>query len=184
MNFIFFSSSSGRFWWKHAKQISLPFPPKQSNWYHCFNDQQLVFMNSKHCTSYPFNVRVCSLLTVPALSKLCVLPWRSTLLSSTCEGNVNGRECRLVSSLAPVHGSLGFKLGVGALGTERICQGSGRLEGMGSGFSAGVEGRGLLWGLLSPTIECGLSGGGGGGRSRSVGGTGNGLSLWCKLVEA
>lgn len=117
------------------------------------------------------------------VSTLYALPSLGTsVLGSTCEGNENGSECRLVNSL-PVQGSLGFGATAGTLGIGRGSHDSPRrLEGTGGnlsldGQSPGVQGKGRLWGRVSAPTEYGRSGGGGGGRSRSVGGIGNGLSL-------
>lgn len=85
-----------------------------------------------------------------AVSRLNVLPSLGTSArSSVCEGNENGSEWRLVSSL-PVQGSLGFGVGTGTLGMGRGNHDSPRrLEGTGGSLSLdeqspGVQGRGRL----------------------------------------
>lgn len=84
------------------------------------------------------------------VSTLNVLPSLGTsVLGSICEGNENGRECRLVNSL-PVQGSLAFGATTGTLGIGRGSHDSPRrLEGTGGslsldGQSPGVQGKGRL----------------------------------------
>lgn len=84
------------------------------------------------------------------VSRLNVFPSLGTsALDSTGEGNENGSECRLVSSL-PLQGSLGLGVATGTLGIGRGNHESpGRLEGTGGslsldGQSPGVQGRGRL----------------------------------------
>lgn len=84
------------------------------------------------------------------VSRLNVLPSLGTsALGSICEGNENGSECRLVTSL-PVQGSLGLGATTGTLGTGRGSHDSPRrLEGTGGSLSLdeqspGVQGKGRL----------------------------------------